>query len=173
MQRVAVPVGSCLLLLIACAAEVRPPHHRVLEPRADWSRDLARLLPGIRVCLADADGEAVGVTHAWPIGNGLTGVRLLRRDGARVDCIAGADGARVILTEPVRPASKRTGERDPLFTPVALDPPYSPCIESTKAVDAAGSAVGWLSYDVCRDPRPFENATRPQPSRPPASPQEG
>ena len=59
---------------------------------------------------------AVAVTKAWPIASGLTGVRVQKANGDRVDCIATENGRGVLLTEPVRTASRLEGERDPLFT---------------------------------------------------------
>jgi hypothetical protein len=170
MARLPTLGACCLLALTACAAEPEVPLRAAgaLEPRADWSNDLPQLLPGIRACLAAGDSRAVGVTKAWPIGSGLTGVRVLQRDGARVDCVAAHAGDHVFLTERVPTASHLPGERDPLFTPAALEPPTSPCLES------AAAAEGWLSYDICRDPRPIGRAAGRRPSgRAPALRQEG
>jgi hypothetical protein len=49
--------------------------------------------------------------------NDLAGVRVLRADGRRLDCVAAADGRRVVLTEPVVAGSRRAQEEAPLFTP--------------------------------------------------------
>jgi hypothetical protein len=176
MRRLAV-LGTCGLVLVAtaCARAPEPPPRTVvagngLEPRPDWSTALPELLPGIRACLADpgAGGRAVGVTKAWPIGQRLTGVRVLQEGGARVDCVAAQGGERVFLTEPVLAASRLPGEHDPLFTPGSKARPTSPCLESSSA------AEGWLSYDVCRDPRPIGPAADHRaPSRAPSPAQDG
>lgn len=180
-------LGTCgLLVLAACAAEPEPPRRvassPMLEPRPDWSMDLAHFLPAIRACLAypgtggrqagatpetagrpvgvapAAAARPVGVTKAWPVGAELVGVRLLEPDDSRIDCVAGLDGSKVLLTERVLKASRAPGERDPLFTPAPGVPPQSPCLERSKI------AEGWLSYDVCRDPRPIGRAASRSPS---------
>lgn len=161
------------LPLAACAEAPEPPRSlasgTMPEPRADWSTGLPRLLPGIRACLADNGGGAVGVTKAWPMGLRLVGVRVLRGAGERVDCVAAEDGDRVFLTERVPSASRLPGENDPLFTPSSREPPGRGCQEIAAITD------GWLSYDVCRDPRPVGSAARRQPSSPasPGLPREG
>ena len=155
-----------LLLLAACAAEPEPPRRvassTLLEPRPDWSMDLAELLPAIRACLdhPETAGRPVGVTQAWPVGADLVGVRLLEPDDSRIDCIAGRDGSRVLLTEQVLKRSRLPGERDPLFTPAPGVAPQGPCLERTRI------AEGWLSYDVCRDPRPIGRAASHTPAVP-------
>lgn len=162
-----------LLLLAACGAG--PPPSRpvasgtVPEPPPDWSTGLPRLLPGIRACLKDDGAGAIGVTKAWPIGLRLVGVRVLRDAGERVDCVAAEDGDRVFLTERVLEASQLPGERDPLFTPGARRPAGDACVQSSEV------AEGWLSYDVCRDPRPVGPAAsrQPSPKAAPALPGEG
>jgi hypothetical protein len=175
MRRLAA-LSACGLALLAtaCAGEPPSPPRAVgsaeLEPRSDWSTALPGLLPGIRACLADpgAGGRAVGVTKAWPIGQQLTGVRVLREGGGCIDCVAAEGGERVFLTEPVLAASRLAGEQDPLFTPRSKARPTSPCLESSSA------AEGWLSYDVCRDPRPIGPAANHRsPSRAPAPAQDG
>lgn len=173
MRRVAA-LGTCgLVLLAACAGGPEGPQRQAahgLAPPADWSTGLGELMPAIRACLADreAGAGAVGVTKAWPIGQQLAGVRLLQEDGDRVDCVAAAGGDEVFLTERVHEASHLQGERDPLFTPAAHTPPNSPCLQSSAA------AEGWLSYDVCRNPRPIGSAAmRRAPARTPAPAREG
>ena len=167
MRRAAALSSAILLVLTACATQQAERSHRALEPRVDWSAALPRLLPGIRACLAEGGSGTVGVTKAWPIGRDLTGVRLLEENGQRLDCVAVANGARVLLTERVREASKLPGEHDPLFTPADRDLPQSPCLASETAADAGGALVGWLSYDTCRDPRPF--AQTPEQDKPRAT----
>jgi hypothetical protein len=163
MGRVAALGILSLALLPACAAEMAPaapPRTAAAEtagapePRPDWSTGLPNLLPGIRACLGETGGQAVAVTKAWPIATGLTGVRLLEAGGERLDCVAAADGAGVLLTERVWSVSRLPGERDPLFTPAsAAEPRHASCLQVAAARDRAGDGVGWLSYDVCREPR--------------------
>lgn len=173
MRRAAALGTSGLVLLAACAGDPSPPPRAAasedLEPRPDWSADLPQLMPAVTACLAHVEDGArpVGVTKAWPMGFGLVGVRLLEPDESRVDCVAAVDGARVLLTEHVHPGSRLQGERDPLFTPATREPPKSPCLESSR-VDQ-----GWLSYDICRTPRPLGPAASRPPTRPRSGREEG
>ncbi len=159
-------MGFCLL--VACKAEPpaapRPVAATALEPRADWSMELPRLMPGITVCLEKA-GPAVAVTKAWPIGLELTGARLLEADGKRVDCVAAGDGSAVLLVEPVRVASVLSGERDPLYTPGAAAPPRTSCLETTPVQDQTGGDVGWLSYEGCGPTRTVKPSAQVEPQR--------
>jgi hypothetical protein len=176
MRRVGA-LGTCGLVLLASCTGGADPSGRArqaLPVRPDWSTGLPRLLPGIRACLAETSGTGAGVTKAWPIGLGLTGVRLLESSGERLDCVAVADGDRVLLTEPVRATSRLPGERDPLYTPPSSSPPESACLRTATATSGDGEPVGWLSYDICRDPRPIGAAAGiKEPARQPAMPQEG
>ncbi len=173
MSRLAALGGVALLALAGCAepgdapGRARAAGHAPPEPRPDWSTQLPGLLPAIEACL-DASGQpAVGVTKAWPIPEGLAGVRVLEPGGERLDCVAGTEEGDVLLTEKVWNLSQLPGEREPLFTPRSQSaPPGSACIAVSVARDATGGQVGWLSYDVCRHPRPAgpsaENALQPR-----------
>ena len=161
MRRVAAVGMAGLVLVTACTAPEKaaaPPRATTgsaLEPRPDWSTELPTLLPGIRTCIAKSDQPAVGVTKAWPIGDSLAGVRLLQAGGERVDCVAELKGDDVLLTERVWKVSQLPGEHEPLFTPRPTKAPSSgACTSVAVARDATGGDVGWLSYDVCRQPRP-------------------
>ena len=161
MRRVAAVGMAGLVLVTACAAPekaaapARATTGSALEPRADWSTELPSLLPVIRTCLAESGQPAVGVTKAWPIGESLAGVRMLKASGERVDCVAELNGGDILLTERVWTISQLPGEHEPLFTPgPAKAPSSSACTTVAVARDAQGGDVGWLSYDVCRQPRP-------------------
>jgi len=150
-----------LALVAACTAQeeaAAPPRATpgsALEPRPDWSMELPALLPGIKTCLAESGQPAVGVTKAWPIGDNLAGVRLLKPGGERLDCVAELNGDDVLLTERVWTVSQLPGEHEPLFTPGPTKAPAnSACTTVSVARDATGSDVGWLSYDTCSQPRP-------------------
>jgi hypothetical protein len=124
------------------------------QQQPDWAADLSVLLPAVEACLQDSAVVAVGVTKAWPIAEGLTGVRLLTQGGERIDCVAVADGSGIVLTEKVWTVSQLAGERAPLFTPASAQrPSESQCLSVSVARDGIGQVVGWLSYDVCRQPR--------------------
>jgi hypothetical protein len=178
MRGVAALSLSGLALLAACGGEPGQPSRAVAAAvappsRADWSTGLQQLLPGIRACLAGSGGSPIGVTKAWRIGQSLTGVRLLEQDGSRLDCVAEADGGRVLLTEKVRPASRLVGERNPLYTPTAQRPSGDSCVERTVARDDAGAEVGWLSYEACREPGFIGPSAGIKPSRPARLPRQG
>ena len=159
-----------LIVIGACSPDTIPARRATasaLEPHPDWSMALPQLLPAIRACLANESSAGVAVTKAWPITSGLTGVRVQKANGDRVDCIATENGRGVLLTEPVRTASRLEGERDPLFTPGAAKPPRASCVETSSTQDASGADVGWLSYDTCDAPRPVKpSAEIDPPSRP-------
>ncbi len=166
----------CMLALVAvvgCSPDVAASRHAsavAFEARPDWSIALPELLPGIRACLADGGAAATGVTKAWPITSGLTGVRVLKTDGTRYDCIAIDDGRGVILVEAVRPLSHLEGESDPLYTPSAVEPTHASCVE-TDPVEGNGNA-GWLSYDDCNQSRAIKPSAEVDTPRQP-SPRRG
>lgn len=169
------PLGMAGLAVLAGCAGAEP--HRVAgmtapQPRtqqqSDWATDLSGLLPAIEACLQDSTVSPVGVTKAWPIAEDLTGVRLLTPGGERVDCVAVADGSGIVLTEKVWTVSQLAGERSPLFTPTSANrPSASQCLSVSVAHDGAGQVVGWLSHDVCRQPRAARPSAAIEP-RPPA-----
>lgn len=162
-----------LIVIGACSPDAIPARRATasaLEPHPDWSTALPQLLPAIRACLANESSAGVAVTKAWPITFGLTGVRVQKANGDRIDCIATDNGYGVLLTEPVRTASRLEGERDPLFTPGSVKPPRASCIETSAAVDPSGADVGWLSYDTCDAPRPEKPAAQIDPPSRPATP---
>jgi hypothetical protein len=164
-------LGMAGLVVLAACADSEPPVTNahtaaapVLQPQPDWATELPALLPAIGACLARSGVHATGVTKGWAIADELAGVRLLNASGDRTDCIAVADGREVILTEKVWSASQLPGERSPLFTPASADrPSASQCLAVSVARNAAGRAVGWLSYDVCRQPRPAGPSAAIQP----------
>lgn len=159
-----------LVIVAGCSPDVAASRHASalpFEEKPDWSTALPELLPGIRACLADGGAAAAGVTKAWPITSGLTGVRVLKTDGARYDCIATDDGRGVILVEPVRSLSHLEGESNPLYTPSPTEPTHAACVE-TNPVEGDVNA-GWLSYDDCGRPRaikPSAEADTPRQASP-------
>ena len=158
--------GVCVLALAACLNGACNPGRPTAEAESTpartangsalpWSDSLPMLLPAIRTCLAQTEG-ATAATKAWPIGARLAGVRVLTSQGERTDCIVAREGAPVLLIEPVRASSALEGEQHPVFTPQRGRPPRGACYETVQAFDQAGTAVGWLSYEVCRHPRPLQ-----------------
>ena len=150
MRRATVAAAMALTLpLLEGCGRSTARHSATAEapPEPGCSFELATLLPAIRACLAE-NGTAAAVTRAWPMANDLAGVRVLRADGGRLDCVAAADGRRVVLTEPVVAGSRRAQEEAPLFTPKGGEPPRGPCVATVPAVVGA-ERVGWLSYAGC------------------------
>ena len=168
------PLGMAGLATLAACAGAGPPSvtgGAVPEPLSqlhpDWAADLSALLPAIEACLQDSAVSAIGVTKAWPIAEDLTGVRLLTPGGERIDCVAVADGSGIVLTEKVWSVSQLGGERSPLFTPAAVHrPSASQCVSVSEARDGAGQVVGWLSDDICRQPRSARPSAAIQPETP-------
>ena len=136
------------LLLGACAggAHHPSPAQPALEP--GWSAELPELMAAIDACLAQDRGSARAVTRAWPMAEHLAGVRLLKEDGSRLDCVAQESGAKVVLLQPVRASSHVDDEAAPLFTPADRQPPAGRCIATTPA-RVGSRQVGWLSYPTC------------------------
>jgi hypothetical protein len=162
--------AMAIMVLAGCAAPEPPPSRRsaaraMPEPRPDWSTGLPELLPAIEACIGAAEQPAVGVTKAWPIAEDLAGVRLLTPAGDRLDCVAETEGGDVLLTERVWTVSQLPGEREPLYTPRSqAQPSSSACLSVSVARDAGGDDIGWLSYDVCRQPRPAGPSAEAKPT---------
>lgn len=174
MGRVSALGAVGVLALAGCVVPEQPPAREmaaartVPEPRPDWATELPELLPAIRACLGASGKPAVGVTKAWTIAESLAGVRVLAPGGERLDCVTESAGGDVLLTEKVWTVSQLPGEREPLFTPRSQSqPPSSACLSVSVARDAVGGDVGWLSYDVCRQPRPTGPSAEVQPPRRP------
>jgi hypothetical protein len=133
-------------LLAGCAGLSGPASEPPALP--GWSIELADLLPAINACMVKADGTASGVTRAWSMARSLAGVRVLREDGSRVDCVASGKGDQVVLVQPVLAGSRLSDEAAPLYTPPDHSPPEGRCIATVPAVVSARQ-VGWLSYGTC------------------------
>ncbi len=158
---------ASVCLLVGCAGLSRPGTEAVALP--GWSVELAELLPAISACMSRTDGAASGVTRAWPMARSLAGVRVLREDGSRVDCVASGKGDRVVLVQPVAASSRLNGEAAPLYTPPDHTPPEGPCVATVPAMVSARQ-VGWLSYGTGRNGgQPQAGAPRPRPAPLPPS----
>ncbi len=133
-----------LLALAACAGAGRRGQEAASLP--GWSVELAALLPAINACVDEADASAV--TRAWGMARSLAGVRVVRGDGSRVDCVASDAGDRVVLVQPVAAGSHLDDEAAPLYTPPDHAPPQGRCVATVPAV-VSERQVGWLSYGTC------------------------
>ena len=163
VQRVTVLFAT--FLLAGCAGiGTRQPAELAIPP--GWSVELASLLPAIEACVTEADGAVSGVTRAWPMARSLAGVRVLREDGSRLDCVASGAGDQVVLVQPVAADSRLSDEAAPFYTPSDHRPPQGPCVATVPAVVSARQ-VGWLSYATCPPqegaPLPFQPRAAPLP----------
>jgi hypothetical protein len=152
------------LFLAGCAGLGRPGADTATLP--GWSAELAALLPAIKACVGEVEGTASGITRAWTMANSLAGVRVLREDGTRLDCVASDAGDRVVMVQPVWRGSRLRGEAAPLYTPGDRRPPEGPCVQTVPAV-VSNERVGWLSYGACK---PETAKTHPIPPPGPFSP---
>jgi starvation-inducible outer membrane lipoprotein len=158
-------VGALALTALLAGCGTLPKAARAPAPATEpgWSADLQDLLPAIDTCLAQ--GGARAVTRAWPMAEHLAGVRLLKEDGSRLDCVAAQSGGKVVLVQPVRPSSRIDDEAAPLYTPDDRQPPQGRCVATTPALVGA-RRVGWLSYPTCPGvplPRPPAEGLAPIP----------
>lgn len=114
---------------------------------SDWSRLMGDLLPAIQACIAQPAVPVDRVLKAWPMDQGMAGVRLRSPDGHRFDCIAPLlGGVAERLTGLMPEAGKVPGEGDPIFFPMRESPPPMRVELLEQVVDAAGNVQGWLSY---------------------------
>jgi heat shock protein HslJ len=117
------------------------------KSESDWSRLIGDLLPAIQACLAQPAVPVERVLNAWPMNQGMVGVRLRSPDGHRFDCIAPhAGGAAERLNGLMPEDSKMPGEGDPVFFPKRERPPPVRVELLERVVDGAGAVQGWLSY---------------------------
>jgi hypothetical protein len=161
-----VPTSALLLLLALAACAGAGRSGREVAELPGWSVELAALLPAINACVSEADASAV--TRAWGMARSLAGVRVVREDGSRVDCVASDAGDKVVLVQPVAAGSHLDDEAAPLYTPPDHRPPQGRCVATIPAVVSARQ-VGWLSYGTC--PRRAGATTTAAP--PPSAPAEG
>lgn len=128
-------------------ADAQPAPATSAKPESDWSRLIGDLLPAIQACLTQPAVPVERVLNAWPMNQGLVGVRLRSPDGHRFDCIAPqAGGAAERLNGLMPEDSKMPGEGDPVFFPKRQSPPPVRVELLERVVDGAGAVQGWLSY---------------------------
>jgi heat shock protein HslJ len=117
------------------------------KPESDWSRLIGDLLPAIQSCLAQPAVPVERVLKAWPMNQGMVGVRLRSPDGHRFDCIAPHAGGPAERLNGLMPEdAKMPGEGDPVFFPKRERPPPVRVELLERVIDGAGAVQGWLSY---------------------------
>jgi uncharacterized membrane protein/invasion protein IalB len=149
--------GCCNAGLPAAAAVSAPPGLAsapvatfTTKSADDWARLLPELQPAIDACLARTPGSAPYVTKAWPMNQGMTGVRTRGGDGTWYECIAQAHGKAVERIEMLaRGEPPLPGENVTLFTPAGGTPRAGNCWQHERVLDAAGTLLGYLSYNTC------------------------
>jgi invasion protein IalB/uncharacterized membrane protein len=116
----------------------------------DWARPLLMLMPAINACLARTPGPSPYVTKAWQLNPTMAGVRTRGGDGSWFGCIASLDGSVVDRFEMLpRNDLPLPGENLTLFTPAGGTPRSGNCWEHERVLDAAGTLLGYLSYNTC------------------------
>jgi len=111
-----------------------------------WTHFLSVLAPAMAACLQGEEGAAA--TAALPMNHGRALVRLERRDGERLECIAelGPPG-QPAHRESLRPAGAAPplpGEDERRFTL------SRPCAEATPVLGQSGQTLGWMALSGCR-----------------------
>lgn len=120
------------------------------QPRQDWSRRLFDLMPATNACLAAWVGDLPRVLKAWPMSQGMVGVRLQNIDGGRHQCIAAADGQTVHRVDQLGlEAPPVPGEGNPIFTPADGADPGAACFGHERVETAGGRFLGWRSARTC------------------------
>jgi putative lipoprotein len=145
---------ACTVAATSTPLRLAPGDYPLFDPKAkpadDWSRLLVNFMPAIRACLGQEVGHLPRVIKAWPMSNGMAGVRLQNLDAGRHQCIAAADGAAIDRVELL--ASEATalpGEGNPIFTPAGGAYPGGACFSHERVEVGAGRFLGWLSTRTC------------------------
>lgn len=117
----------------------------------DWSQALPDLLPAVALCIEATAAKPAIVTKAWPMNQGLAGVRVRDATGARMECIAAPGSTRpdsyIAVADGMPPLP---GEGHPIFTPAPQTPPSGECWRNEPVVLPDSEApVGTLSYLTC------------------------
>lgn len=112
---------------------------------AGWSTNLPELMPAISLCLGRVKSAPAQVTIAYQDTEGEISVRLLDADGGRYECITKKSGKEIRYFEVIGDLDVLNGEREPLFTPAADQPPQGPCFATEPAPDGLGA----LTRRIC------------------------
>lgn len=142
-------MGCCQLRSVLNVSSA-PPANFAVKPPSDWAKILPDLLSAVRKCTIDGGISVSSVGKAWPLNNGMVGVRLVDVAGQRHDCITDTAGKSVDRVQPVEQGGPPLpGEGNPIFLPAREQPPRVAC-GRLERVDANGAVYGWLHYDPCR-----------------------
>ena len=114
-----------------------------------WSNYLMEYLPAIDLCLAEFGGRARHVSIAYPVSDGLTGVRLVDGTGQSWECITRDHDEAVNAMRPLDAADVIYGEGDPIFVRDEIPGFGEGCYVYEAVRDAQGHLIGSFGYDAC------------------------
>lgn len=116
------------------------------KPAEDWSRLLPDLGASVLRCAYDGGVATDAVTKAWPMNQGLAGVRLRDSSGARFDCVIDLGQGDIESVQAVAADDQLPGEGSPLWLPAGGTPPVLHCGRVERVLNADGLVTGWLHY---------------------------
>ncbi|WP_404384911.1 hypothetical protein [Caenispirillum salinarum] len=117
------------------------------KPVGDWSRVLPDLLPAIQACVDEAEAAVQSVLKAWPMNQGMVGVRMKTTDGALQDCVATSGGRVDSLETLPQTAEPLPDQGEPVYLPGRATPPDIDCGRVERVSGPQGEAVsGYLFY---------------------------
>ncbi len=120
------------------------------RPETDWSRYLFDLLPAIQACIDKTPEPEPYATKAWPMNQGMVGVRTRNSQGGWFECVADANGRSVerFVTLPAA-APPAPNEDRVVFSPPDHPPIGDTCYKHERVMDGMGDFMGWLSTNGC------------------------
>jgi len=115
----------------------------------DWSRLLPGLLPAIQKCVNDGSVPVLFIVSAWPMKDGMVGVRLLTIQKKQYECVAAKTGMRLDSIRPAKSGDSRMPATwNPIYYPAREQPPNLACGRVERVMEKK-ILVGWLQYDPC------------------------
>jgi hypothetical protein len=115
----------------------------------DWAKRLPDLLPAIQKCVNDGRVPVLFVVRAWPLAEGMIGVRLLTVQRKQYECVAGKTGMRLDSIKPAKSGDPRVPAAwNPIYYPAREQPPVIACGRVERVMEKK-ILVGWLQYDPC------------------------
>jgi heat shock protein HslJ len=137
-------VGTILIFIFTSSALAQPAPG--VKAESDWTRLMGDLLPAIRACLEQPAVPVERVLKAWPMNQGMVGVRMRSTDGHRFDCLAPQTGGSVTRLIGLMPEEEKVpGEGEPVFLPKRDRPPPVRVDELEQVADGDG-VQGWIYY---------------------------
>jgi invasion protein IalB len=120
------------------------------RPETDWSRYLFDLLPAIQACIDKTPEPEPYATKAWPMSQGMVGVRTRNSQGGWFECVADANGRSVERFVPLPSGAPPAPNEDRVvFSPPDHPPVGGSCYKHERVLDGLGDFMGWLSTNGC------------------------